>query len=390
MITTASRVPGNPPAAACFLRGFGLDVDAWQTEVLDSRQQRLLVNACRKAGKSTVAALLALREALSTPQTHVMLLGRSHRRADHLFKRFRTFHDRLGAPLLAKRIRSELRLANGSLVASQPAIERSLRDYPKIDLLIVDDAARVADDLYRTAQVRVGLARGRAVCLTTPLGRRGFFYEAWRSGCDGWARLEVPAERIDRLPRPLCPNRRRVLGEAWYRQEFACAFEEVVGLIYPELSRSVVAALVPLGRSVGGIDFGLRNPFAAVWGVVDAAGVLWLSGEHYEREKPLAYHLERLPRDVHWYADPSGAREIHELRYAGLKIERAARKRATIAAVRRRLEQGRLRLLEACCPTLLAETAQYRLDPAADYRRPLKEHDHMLDALRYLVSGIEE
>src|SRR5438034_2042447 len=51
MITTASRVPGNPPAAACFLRGFGLDVDAWQTEVLDSRQQRLLVNTCRKAGK---------------------------------------------------------------------------------------------------------------------------------------------------------------------------------------------------------------------------------------------------------------------------------------------------------------------------------------------------
>ena len=55
-----------------------------------------------------------------------------------------------------------------------------------------------------------------------------------------------------------------------------------------------------------------------------------------------------------------------------------------------RLEQGRLRVLEACCPTLLAEAAQYRLDPAADYRRPLKEHDHLLDALRYLVSGIEE
>src|SRR5437870_9694017 len=83
--------------------------------------------------------------------------------------------------------------------------------------------------------------------------------------------------------------------------------------------------------------FSLSTGCYAISGVVDAAGVLWLSGEHYERERPLAYHLERLPRDVHWYADPSGAREIHELRYAGLKIERAARKRATIAAVRRRL-----------------------------------------------------
>ena len=78
-----------------------------------------------------------------------------------------------------------------------------------------------------------------------------------------------------------------------------------------------------------------------------------------------------------------GPAEIHELRYAGLKIERAARKQATITAVRRRLEQGTLRVLEASCPTLLAEAAQYRLDPAADYRRPLKEHDHVLDALRY-------
>jgi len=29
------------------------------------------------------------------------------------------------------------------------------------------------------------------------------------------------------------------------------------------------------GRSVGGIDFGFRTPFAAVWGTLDRDGVLW-------------------------------------------------------------------------------------------------------------------
>ena len=36
-------------------------------------------------------------------------------------------------------------------------------------------------------------------------------------------------------------------------------------------------------RRVGGIDFGFRNPFAAVWGFVDGDTVLWLTGEHYSR-----------------------------------------------------------------------------------------------------------
>jgi hypothetical protein len=39
----------------------------------------------------------------------------------------------------------------------------------------------------------------------------------------------------------------------------------------------------PAGRPLGGIDFGFRNPFAALWGVLDRGGVLWLTGEHYER-----------------------------------------------------------------------------------------------------------
>ncbi len=67
------------------------------------------------------------------------------------------------------------------------------------------------------------------------------------------------------------------------------------------------------GRRVGGIDFGFRNPFAAIWGTLDRDGVLWLTGEHYERQRPLSYHAQRLPKDVMWCADPAGANERNEL-----------------------------------------------------------------------------
>src|SRR5437016_3486335 len=83
----------------------------------------------------------------------------------------------------------------------------------------------------------------------------------------------------------------------------------------PDDARCVVAGPAPTeGRAVGGLDFGFRNPFAAVWGVVDGDGVLWLTGEHYARQKPLSHHARFLPRAVMWYADPSGATERAELR----------------------------------------------------------------------------
>jgi hypothetical protein len=110
------------------------------------------------------------------------------------------------------------------------------------------------------------------------------------------------------------------------------------------------------GRRYGGIDFGFRNPFAAIWGTLDRDGILWLTGEHYCRQKPLSYHAQHLPRDVIWYADPSGATERSELRCAGLVIREGRNDvRPGIAAISARLEDGTLRVLDGACPNLLAE-----------------------------------
>jgi hypothetical protein len=147
------------------------------------------------------------------------------------------------------------------------------------------------------------------------------------------------------------------------------------------------------GRRVGGIDFGFRNPFAAVWGSVDRDGVLWLTGEHYSRQKPLSHHAAHLPRDVTWYADPSGANERCELIYAGFAVREGLNAlRPGIAAVSARLEAGTLKVVEGCCPNLLAEATLYRYDDEGPDRRgevPVDEHNHALSALRYLVSRLD-
>jgi hypothetical protein len=198
------------------------------------------------------------------------------------------------------------------------------------------------------------------------------------------------------LPVPGTPSRstRRGLGESWYRQEYLCSFEALEGLVYPDFARCVVAGPAPAGRKFGGIDFGFRNPFAAVWGVLDRDGVLWLTDEHYARQKPLSYHAAHLPRDVTWYADPSGASERCELRCAGFAVREGNNAlRPGIAAVSARVENGTLRVLAGRCPNLLYEAALYRYSDAAGKRNgevPVDEHNHALAALRYLISRLDE
>jgi hypothetical protein len=219
----------------------------------------------------------------------------------------------------------------------------------------------------------------------------------------------VPAERIGRIKPSFLEEERRQQGESYYRQEYCCSFEALEGLVYPDFGRCVVDALpahVPdvgtLERAtratadgvelVGGMDFGYRNPFAAIWGVKDRDDVLWLTGEHYGRGQPLSAHARKLPREVVWYADPSGANEIVELRCGGFVMRKGENTLAPgIGAVHTRLAAGTLKVLKGRCPNLLAEAGLYRYatGPGADRETPVDEHNHALAALRYLIARID-
>ena len=60
-------------------------------------------------------------------------------------------------------------------------------------------------------------------------------------------------------------------------------------------------------------------------------------------------------------------------------------------AVRARLEDGRLRVLEGRCPNLLTEAGMYRWGEAEDRRAevPVDKDNHALAALRYLIATID-
>jgi hypothetical protein len=223
--------------------------------------------------------------------------------------------------------------------------------------------------------------------------------------------IEVPASQVPRIAPDVLDRERAALGPLYFRQEYECCFEAMRGLVYPDFERWVAGhdprleeprlrvglshqpdALARVLRHItGGIDFGFRNPTAALWGGLDAAGVLHLEGEVYASGLTLEEVADRLPKGYLWHGDPSEPEAILRLRRLNRTVCRAKNAIVTgISAVSYRLRHGLLRADPAKCPNLFREAALYHYDEAETHSHefPLGRDDHAMDALRYLCMGL--
>jgi hypothetical protein len=227
---TLDRLRKDP---ARILSEAGIPPDPWQANLLRSHCGRMLLLCSRQAGKSTTAAAVALREALLRPGSLVLLLSPTLRQSSELFAdKVVRLYNALGRPVEAN-LESALRmeLANGSRVVSLPGDEKSIRGYSGVRLLVVDEASRVGDALYFTIRPMLAVSRGKLVCLSTPFGKRGFFFDAWH-GEGSWTRVKVTADQCPRITREFLAEEERELGPRWYRQEYHCSFEDAVDSVF--------------------------------------------------------------------------------------------------------------------------------------------------------------
>ena len=371
--------------------------DPWQRDLLLCRESYLLLNCARQTGKSTTVAALALHRLLTVANSLVLVVAPAERQSHELFRKVLDAYQALGQPVKAiKSNQSELELANGSRLVALPGREETIRSFSGVDLLILDEASRVPDDLYRSVRPMLAVSQGRLLALSTPFGQRGWFYDEW-VGSGPWQRIHVPWRQCPRIAADFIAEETRALGQGWVDQEYNGLFTALEGLVYPEFDLAIKpqderSDSWGSAQKVGGIDFGWRNPFAAIWGVLDHDDVLWITGERYLRETPVSDHAAALAQDVMWYADPAGPTEIEELRRAGLSVRRGDNNiRRGIALVTGRIRTGRLKV-SAACVNLIAEARLYRYPTPAEREQlgenPIDAHNHALAALRYLVTRL--
>ncbi len=239
----------------------GIIPDAWQIEALRSQAKRGLMLCTRQGGKSTVFAGKAVHRAGLHPKRLVLLLAPSERQALELGRKIRELLNALpGFPDPVKDNEHELEWKNGSRIIALPAVEKTVRGFSKVDLLGVDEAARVPDALVASVRPMLAVSHGDLWELSTPFGKRGHFYKAWEGEAQRvaaglpplWARWKVTWQQCPRITAETVEAEREAFGDWWVEQEFDCEFRDTIDQVfsYEAVMAAMNGGAVPLDTTL--------------------------------------------------------------------------------------------------------------------------------------------
>lgn len=152
----------------------------------------------------------------------------------------------------------------------------------------------------------------------------------------------------------------------------------------------------PHFKQVVGLDFGWSNPTAAVWAAYDAeSDVVYIYDNYYQAELPPSAHASVLKKRGEWVpvvCDPAGQSagqadgvSLMEI-YArhGVHLNKADNAvEAGLMEMLERMQTGRLKVFA----DLEAWWQEFRLYRRGEGGRIVKQHDHLMDATRYVIKS---
>lgn len=275
------------------MRAAGLEPDPWQVQVATTPGDQLLL-CHRQAGKSTIVAALALADALAKPDALVLLVSRSMRQSQELFRKVKQFYNLVQPMPLIKDTEHGLELSNRSRIMSLPASEETIVGFSAATRIVLDEAARIPDGTYFAMRPMMAMSQGSIIALSSPFGKRGFFYEAFtdtsteeyaldlttverlladlhfpvEEASDAglvaardtrvyqWTKTFLPATHNPRLSRRFLAHERQEIPDLWFRQEYLIEFIDLGQVVFSfdDLKNMVSDEVQPLFGADGSLD----------------------------------------------------------------------------------------------------------------------------------------
>ena len=275
-----------------------------------------------------------------------------------------------------------------------------------------DEASLMKPRIWEMMQGRVSRTLGRILMTFTPISLNWIYHEiendkarrkeATQKGIDPDLVSDIDFIRFASVDSPYFPHEeferaKRTMPPHIFQLRYEGIFGKPEGLIYPDFQDYMITKSFAIPKEwhiAGGMDFGQANPFVALKGAVDPKDdCLYIYDEYYQARKTYDEHRHHLSPDQTYFADPSGAQDIEELRSRDFDIQPANNDVSTgLNAVTERIKTNRLKVFANCINTI-DEFSLYqreRNQSSGEWRdKPLKQNDHCMDALRYLVMGID-
>lgn len=220
----------------------GLTADLVQARVLGTTSQRGILNCSRQWGKSTITAAKAVHQAFTEAGSLTLVVSPSSRQSGEFLRKASGFVRKLKI-----RVRGDgdnqmsLLLPNGSRIVGVPGMEATIRGFSAVRLLLLDEASRVSDQTYLAVRPMLAASDGALWMMSTPNGKRGFFYDTWANGGPEWERILAPATECPRIKKSFLEKERSEVGERNFRQEYLCEFEDSMSCVF---SHDMLAAAI--------------------------------------------------------------------------------------------------------------------------------------------------
>ena len=380
-----------------------MKLHAKQAEIAESNKRFRVVCSGRRFGKTVLAVEEIKGRALYT-ESRVCYIAPNYQQARdiawEMLKKEMT-------PIAANINESRLELTVHNKIGSKSMI--FLRGWESIetlrgqyfDFLVIDEIAMMRNFWIGWEEVlRPTLTdkRGSVLFISTPKGFNHFYDLYNLEGEDenfqsfhftSYDNPYIPADEIDIAKKQMTIDR--------FAQEYMADFKKAEGLVYKEFNREYHAYSELEDGSYTrmlGIDFGYTNPTAVIEILKDGDNHYWIESEWYKKEQTNEQIAEVAksfkPQMV--YADPAAPDKIAELRRHSVNMREVKKGKGSVVAgidrVRELLKQGRLHINKRCKNVLYEfETYHYpENDPNKnDKEEPVKENDHAMDAIRYVI-----
>lgn len=208
-----------------FAQDCGVTPDPWQADLLRTRPRKALLNCSRQSGKTTTTGIIGLETACNKSDSLVLIGAPAQRQSGEMLRTVKALHARLdGAPALANESALKVEFENGSRILALPGDAKTIRGLAAPALVIIDEAAFADDDLIQALRPMLAVSNGQLIALTTPNGKRGWFYEQWHSGDESWKRVRVPASDCPRISKEFLAEQLREMGPTRFSQEYELKF----------------------------------------------------------------------------------------------------------------------------------------------------------------------
>ncbi len=377
-----------------------------QSKIASDRHRFRVVNCGRRFGKTTLAVLEMVAKAIYGDNRMIVYVAPTYQQArDIAWQELKKVSNAAINKINESRLEIVLNTVHGGtstiMLRGWESIE-TLRGQ-KFHFIVVDEIASMRNWFTNWQEViRPTLTdfKGEALFISTPKGFNHFYdiYNLETTDEDyksfhftTYDNEHVPPEEVDKAKKELTEDR--------FAQEYLADFRKTEGLVYKEFNRSKnvytdqgekIMTFMTRDTSVG-VDFGFTNPTGLVKVEQDIEGRFFVSREYYKTGKttPEIIEMARTFNGNYYYPDPAEPDRIEEMRRAGLNIREVSKDvEAGINAVREMLKTGRL-FIHASCVNLISEFETYSYpDKKPDNNEnetPIKENDHLLDALRYVI-----